>query len=43
MDDSAETTDLINRRDEAQTYKARRAAGPLPKRTYAAPEGITDD
>lgn len=32
MDDSAESTDLVNRCDEGGTYEARLAAGTLPRR-----------
>ena len=31
MDDTPETTELINRCDESQTYEARLAAGTLPR------------
>jgi hypothetical protein len=36
MDDTAESTDLVNRCDEAQTYEARLAAGSLPQRVSRA-------
>jgi hypothetical protein len=33
MDDSPESTTLVNRCDESQTYEARLAAGTLPRRS----------